>query len=282
MLFAERSLARRIDCAEASLVSDVAKAAAARQPGGCHLVLHIDTGVAAVASLESPINKMVGIGFDGTIDELALAAVEQAHVGLGVSLRAEIATLVDPSIFTMFMGRGYRLLGFENVLGLSLNGPAGCNERATPSGLVITEVGPAGIRDWIGTVAEGFAHPDTPPGDADTSPERGDALGEMFEGLAAAAGFTRHVATLNGATVGAAGMYVNAGVALLAGASTLPAWRRRGVQSTLLAARLERARHAGADLAVMTTEPGSRSQQNGQRQGFALLYSRAILVKSVA
>jgi hypothetical protein len=32
-------------------------------------------------------------------------------------------------------------------------------------------------------------------------------------------------------------------------------------------------------VAIVTTEPGSRSQENAQRQGFALLYARAILIK---
>jgi hypothetical protein len=36
---------------------------------------------------------------------------------------------------------------------------------------------------------------------------------------------------------------------------------------------------AGCDLAVLTVQPGSTSQENGHRQGFALLYTRAILVK---
>ena len=35
----------------------------------------------------------------------------------------------------------------------------------------------------------------------------------------------------------------------------------------------------GPDLAVVTTQPGSKSQENVQRRGFALLYSRAILVR---
>ena len=33
------------------------------------------------------------------------------------------------------------------------------------------------------------------------------------------------------------------------------------------------------DVAVITTQPGSKSQQNAQRQGFDLLYTRAVLVK---
>lgn len=69
------------------------------------------------------------------------------------------------------------------------------------------------------------------------------------------------------------------GVALLCGSSTLPAHRRRGVQTTLLATRLAEAAAVGCDLAVVTTLPGSRSQHNVQRHGFELLYTRAILVR---
>ena len=36
---------------------------------------------------------------------------------------------------------------------------------------------------------------------------------------------------------------------------------------------------AGCDVAVIITQPGSKSQQNAQRQGFDLLYTRAVLVK---
>ena len=63
------------------------------------------------------------------------------------------------------------------------------------------------------------------------------------------------------------------------GAATAPAHRRRGVQTALLSARLADAAAAGCDVAVITTQPGSKSQQNAQRRGFDLLYTRAVLVK---
>lgn len=46
-----------------------------------------------------------------------------------------------------------------------------------------------------------------------------------------------------------------------------------------VAARLADAARAGCDVAVATTAPGSKSQQNVQRQGFHLLYTRAVLVR---
>jgi hypothetical protein len=39
---------------------------------------------------------------------------------------------------------------------------------------------------------------------------------------------------------------------------------------------------AGCDLAVIVTQPGSKSHQNAQRQGFHLLYTRAVLVRPPA
>ena len=62
-------------------------------------------------------------------------------------------------------------------------------------------------------------------------------------------------------------------------AATVPAHRRRGVQTALLSARLADAAAGGCDVAVIITQPGSKSQQNAQRQGFDLLYTRAVLVK---
>ncbi len=52
---------------------------------------------------------------------------------------------------------------------------------------------------------------------------------------------------------------------------------RAGLHTALLSARLAAA--AGCDVAVIITQPGSKSQQNAQRQGFDLLYTRAVLVK---
>jgi len=68
-------------------------------------------------------------------------------------------------------------------------------------------------------------------------------------------------------------------VAQLCGAATLPAHRRQGVQTALLLSRLDLARDAGCDVAVVTTQPGSKSQENVQRQGFQLLYTRAVLIR---
>lgn len=51
------------------------------------------------------------------------------------------------------------------------------------------------------------------------------------------------------------------------------------MQTVLLSARLVDAAAAGCEVAVIVTQPGSKSQQNSQRRGFDLLYTGATLVK---
>lgn len=70
--------------------------------------------------------------------------------------------------------------------------------------------------------------------------------------------------------VAAAGMTVDAGVAILGAASTLPAHRGRGAQPKLLRRRLEAAAAEGCTLAVATARPGSPSVVNLERAGFRL------------
>ena len=103
-------------------------------------------------------------------------------------------------------------------------------------------------------------------------------LDATFGDVAEVPGVVLYLATREGRPAGGGSMRVAEGLAQMCGAGTLPAERRRGVQTALLHYRLADAAARGCDLAVVVTQPGSASQQNVQRQGFELLYTRAILV----
>ena len=64
------------------------------------------------------------------------------------------------------------------------------------------------------------------------------------------------------------------------GDATLPEFRRRGIQSALVQARLRAAAEAGLDLAAVVTQGGSTSQRNYERMGFRVAYSKATLVRT--
>ena len=59
----------------------------------------------------------------------------------------------------------------------------------------------------------------------------------------------------------------------------LPEFRRRGVQSGLIAQRLHEAALAGCEYAVVSTNPGSGSQRNMERRGFRLAYTKVVMVR---
>ena len=80
--------------------------------------------------------------------------------------------------------------------------------------------------------------------------------------------------SLDGRPIATGAMSLCDGVALLAGASTIPAGRRRGAQLALLDTRLRLAASEGCDLAMMCAAPGSASQRNAERQGFRVAYTR--------
>jgi GNAT superfamily N-acetyltransferase len=83
---------------------------------------------------------------------------------------------------------------------------------------------------------------------------------------------------VDGVIAGGAAVSAQHGVCGLFGASTLPAFRRRGAQSALLATRLAWAREKGCDLAVSITQPGSISHRNIERSGFRVAYTRTKLI----
>jgi GNAT superfamily N-acetyltransferase len=275
MLFASTALAARVERADACLMRDTAAAAARRRPGTGAFATPLAGGFATFTAPGSPINKIAGLGFAGPLDPAELEAVERAYAERGVAVQVELAALAEPGIGALLTGRGYRLENFENVLGRRLPVEAPRREAAD---VVVEESSHAAAGDWLDLVIAAFASPDT-QGVASHESFPRDELERVIGDMAEAEGFVRYLARRGGVPAGGASMRLFEGVAQLAGAGTLPEHRRRGVQSALLAVRLEAASLKGCDIAVVTTQPGSKSQENVQKQGFELLYTRAILVR---
>jgi GNAT superfamily N-acetyltransferase len=270
-LFCGVDLARRIEAAESDFMVAATRAAAARGARG--LVLPVAGGFACWADQGSPMNKVVGLGFTGLPDADTLAGVEAAFAESGGPVQVELSNLADPQVAELLCARGYRLIGFENVLGRDLSGAA----EPTSSAVTVRRAGDDDREAWLGAIVEGFAHPDD-AGVASHEEFPRDVL-ERAECDMEQAGSLAYVAECDGVIAGGGGVRFHDGIAQLTGAATRPAYRRRGVQATLLAARLADAAAAGCDIAVVTTAPGSTSQHNVQRSGFHLLYTRAILVR---
>jgi GNAT superfamily N-acetyltransferase len=274
-LFCDIALAGRIERTETQLVAAASEAAHRRMAAAAGFVLPIAGGVASFAEEGSPFNKVAGLGFGGVPDAAALEEIERAFAACGAPVQIELAHLADPAIGALLTGRGYRLVSFENVLGLALTGET---RRITPPGIEVRPSGDDELGTWLDVVVDAGLHPDTQGVPSHEEFPR-EALARAERDLVTAKGVMRYAAWRDGVIAGGASFRMAEGIAQFTGAATAPAHRRRGVQTALLSARLADAAAAGCDIAVVTTQPGSKSQQNVQRQGFDLLYTRAVLVK---
>ncbi len=278
MILADIEMARRIDGFEAHGSRAIGEAVMRRNPEARAFAAPIGRGYAVFSGPDSPGNKVIGIGLDEDIAAGDLEQVEQAYFSRASAVQAEVATLARPSVLATLTERGYLLQGFEDVLGRRLTDTD--LDPPAKAGIVIGEVPENTIAEWIDVMITGFEYSDeSGAGSGIPLPPR-KALEEAFGPTAELPGFHAYLARLGGKTAGAAGLRADEGIAQLCGAATLPANRRRGIQTALLLRRLSDARKAGCDLAIMTAQPGSKSHFNAQRQGFDLLYSRALLVKT--
>jgi GNAT superfamily N-acetyltransferase len=149
-------------------------------------------------------------------------------------------------------------------------------ERVEPPGVEVRPSGDEEFGAWLEVVLDAVAHPDTVG--LPWLEEFPRQVLENAERDIAAAGARRYLALVDGVPAGGATMGIRDGIAQFS-AGTAPAFRRRGVQSALLAARLADAAADGCELAAVTVQPGSPSQRNVQRRGFDLLYTRAVLIR---
>lgn len=275
-MFVSTAMAARIEHAEAGLTLAVGGALQAQGTRGGLLVEQFAGGAAVYAGPMSPMSKMIGLGFGALPEAGQLAPIERHFDGAGEPLQAEVSSFADPALCQLLASRGYLLAGFENVLGR----PLVAEDRACPSvpGLVIRQMAPHEDRLWLAHSISGFQHADTQGVAAPELPPAAMLEGAL-EGFVLAPGFLRYGAWFGDELAGVGCMRIDGTLAQLCGATTAPAWRRRGVQTALLRHRLAVASGAGCELAVMTTQLGSKSHENGCRQGFVQLLNRALMVR---
>src|SRR3954452_12149172 len=130
-LFCDTALAERIEHVEAELIASASEAVDRRSTDTAGFVIPISGGVATFAEEGSPFNKVAGLGFGGVPSAAALDEIERAFAACDAPVQIELPHLADPAIGAVLTERGYRLISFENVLGLVIEGEP---ERATPPG----------------------------------------------------------------------------------------------------------------------------------------------------
>jgi GNAT superfamily N-acetyltransferase len=262
MIFADLGLARRLERAEAEAGRRIVEARhrLAPQIGACRVEI---AGAAALFDgPASPCTQSFGLGLDGVPGAADLDRLEAFFLERGAPVCHELSPLIDVAVTDALVRRGYRPVDFTNVLYQKL--PAAPHDKPAAPGLPTRRMAPGEEVLWSELSAKGWGE----------FPEFTDFLLNLGRVMAATEGSICLFAELDGAPVATGKLACAGGVALLGGASTVPAARRRGAQRALLEARLALAAESGCDLVMMCAHPGTDSQRNAERQGFRIAYTR--------
>ena len=258
--FVDLALARRLERTEARANASFVDARARLRPGDGAAWIEVAGAYAMFDGVGSPLTQTFGLGLFDPVGDAELERIERFFAERGAEVHHEVSPIADPALLGLLVARGYHPFELSSVLFRPTAGGVGA-----PPALPVRVTGPDEADLWARTAAEGWRS---------EAPDLVDFMLDLGQISANAEATVCFVAELDGRPVAAGALSLGDGVALLAGASTLPEARRRGAQLALLEARLRYAEERGYPLAMMAALPGSASQRNAERQGFRIAYTR--------
>ena len=257
------ALARRLELTEGRASASFVDARAKVDPDARAQRIEVAGALAMFDTPASPMTQTFGLGLSGMPSAADLEQIERFYDERESPTLHEVSPVVDPAIVPLLSGRGYRPIELTSVL----YRPTG---MAFPLGWVadgrmqVREAAESESPRWVDLAVQGW-----------------EASGELAETLRAIGRLHAHVpglflfiAELDQRPIAMAEVFIWEGVALLAGACTLPAARRQGAQLALTEQRLRFAAGRGCDLAMVCGLPGGPTQRNAERRGFRIAYTR--------
>jgi hypothetical protein len=211
----------------------------------------------------SPLTQTFGLGLFETASHADMERLEGFFRERGAEVFHEVSPLADLTLPALLNERGYQPLEFTSVMFRPIRPGARFAELRDES-VRVRAVGRDENELWARTAAKGWSE----------FTELADFMLELARVSAERSDGHSFLAELDGQPIATGALSICEGVALLAGASTIPEGRKRGAQLALLDARLRYAAERGCDLAMMCAQPGSASQRNAERQGFRIAYTR--------
>lgn len=255
-------LARRLERAEATANSAFVDAHAVIDPSVGAVWIDVAGTYAMFDGVGSPLTQTFGLGLFDSFLEREFDTVEAFFDTRGASTCHEVSSLAPDATQRLLSARGYEVIERSTVL-LRSTHP---DDLPVTDGVVVRVTTEDERQMWTRTCGQGWSS---------EGPELAGFV-EAFGGITTRArGVHPFVAELDSQPIATGALHVSDGIALLAGASTIPSARRRGAQQALLRARLAFAAARGIELAMVVTQPGSASQRNAERQGFVPVYTRA-------
>ncbi len=234
---------------------------ALRDPQLNPVVVPVADGYAVFHGATSMSSFAREMGTSRAITALELSALERFYADHACRVRLWISDRTHGSLVKLLDGRGYA------VHSRSLTWLCPVDRapiRWASSNIEIVPVTVPLYAEWIRTVASGFFE------ESESALTSAVPLShfDLFFALGCAPDDQAFLARMNGEYVGGAVLNVADGIAMLRTASTRFSHRNRGVEQTLLYARLQCAREQGARLAVAQTPPWGPSAHNLKKLGF--------------
>lgn len=262
-MFVDREFSQRIERAEGLANAAFVETRRRLEPESGARRMEVAGALVMFDGVGSPCTQTFGLGLFDSVGGEEMDEIEGFFRSRGSDVFHEVSPLGDIGLLPMLCDRGYRAMEMSMVLFRELAGYR-TNNSSHPD-ITARIIEPNEVDLWARTSAAGWA-------------TEHESLGEFMLGFgrisAQCDGGLPWIAELDGRPIAAAMMFIGDGVAMLAGATTIPEGRNRGAQNALLAARLEFAAANGCSLAAMATAPGSQSQKNSQRNGFQIAYTR--------
>jgi GNAT superfamily N-acetyltransferase len=261
MLFSDLALARRLERAEGRACVEFAEARRRHNPQSGAEWMECAGAYAVFDTIDSPVTQSFGLGMFEELTPATLDTIERFFGDRGAGVQHEVSPLAGVAALDLLCSRGYRPIEISNVMVRPMEKPPASNA----GNISVRRTAPEEAQLWAGINARGWAH---------DHPELLDFVLEMAALSAARQQSLCFLAELDGQP-GAAGMlFIHEGVAVFAGAATVPEMRRRGLQAALLEERMRCAFDHGCDVAMMVAEAGGNSQRNAERKGFQIAYTR--------
>lgn len=260
--FADLGLARRLERAEARSNASFVETRARFDPGTGAVWTDVAGAYAMFDGVGSPLTQTFGLGLFDPVGPDELGRIERFFGERGADVFHEVSPLAGVQLYALLAARGYRPVELTSVMCRPIDEPAHGPRQA--SVVRTRELAPGEEEIFAAVSARGWSE----------SPEAQAFVAGIGPILARRPGGRCFLAEVQGMPIAAAVLDIAEGVALLAGASTVPEGRRLGAQQALLDARLSYARAQGCDLAMVCAAPGSASQRNAERQRFLIAYTR--------
>jgi GNAT superfamily N-acetyltransferase len=261
MPFADHALALRLEAAEGHACAGLAAERARLFSESGSASVKIAGATVVYDGVDAPTTQSFGLGLYEPLTPHDLDTIEEFFVSRDAEPMHEVCLFAGVETLDLLCMRGYRPFEISNVLFRSHLAP----RDQLPHGVCVRIVEADEAELWSDVSARGWTH---------EHPELEPFVQQMGILCMARGNSPCFLAEIDGEPAAAGCLSIHEGVALFAGAATVPRFRRRGLQAALLEERMRYAVAAGCDLAMMVAEAGSDSQRNAERLGFQVAYTR--------